>query len=38
VVGPLLLVFWLSFSNAILLNIIVAIICDGFSNVPPAAV
>ncbi|KAJ1488357.1 Polycystin cation channel-domain-containing protein [Baffinella frigidus] len=33
VVGPLLLLFWLFFSNAILFNIIVAIICDGFSNV-----
>ena len=31
--GPYLLIFWLLFSNAILFNIIVAIICDAFSNV-----
>jgi Ca2+-binding EF-hand superfamily protein len=33
VLGPYLLIFWLLFSNAILFNIIVAIICDAFSNV-----
>jgi len=33
VVGPALLVIWCMFSNAILLNIIVAVVCEAFTNV-----
>mmetsp|Transcript_42132 Transcript_42132/g.86104 ORF Transcript_42132/g.86104 Transcript_42132/m.86104 type:complete len:800 (+) Transcript_42132:150-2549(+) len=33
VVGPALLITWCMFSNAILLNIIVAVVCEAFTNV-----